>query len=55
MPVFNQPYKDGYPMSASCSVTFVDINPVYREIVADGGKASVNVEIELPELTGNER
>lgn len=55
LPVFNQPYKDGYPMSASCSVTFVDINPVYREIVSNGGKAAVNVKIELPELTGNER
>lgn len=47
LPVFNQPYKDGYPMSASCSVTFVDINPVYREIVANGGKAAVTVKMEI--------
>lgn len=43
LPVYNEPYKDGYPMSATCQVTFMDINPVYRNRISSDGKSKINV------------
>ena len=45
LPTYNQPYKNGYPMSAQVQVTFLDINPVYRNRISNDGKSRITAGI----------
>ena len=42
LPTYNQPYKNGYPMSAQVQLTFMDINPVYRNRIAGDGVSRIS-------------
>jgi len=45
LPTYEAPYKNGYPMSATVSVTFSEIDPVYRSsLVIRKSKVSSNVQ-----------
>lgn len=37
MPNYEEPYRNGYPMKASVTVNFTDINPTYRSSIKTGG------------------
>jgi len=48
MPSYKEPYKNGYPMSATCSLTFVDINPTYRSLISANGKSRISTGLDKP-------
>jgi hypothetical protein len=45
-PTFHEPYKNGYPMKATCSVNFTSINPTYRSEVSTNGKPRISAGID---------
>ena len=49
LPTYNQPYKDGYPMSATVQLTFLDINPVYRNRIATDGVSRISAGFDTGE------
>ena len=46
MPTYNEPYKNGYPMSAQVTVGFTDINPTYRSSILSGSKGTITTGTE---------
>ncbi len=45
-PVYNEPYKEGYPMNANVSISFTDINPTYRSLISTNGKARIRTGLD---------
>ena len=43
-PNYSAPYKDGYPMHATCQVQWKDIDPTYRENIESSG-ATISVKV----------
>lgn len=49
-PTFNQPYIQGYPSSASVSLTFTDIQPVYASSISSKGRSGISVGTETTDI-----
>lgn len=54
-PVYEAPYKDGYPMKATCQISFKDVNPVYRNQISGDGKSRIKVNVVKLDGSGNAR
>ena len=42
-PTWHAPYIDGWPSSVTCQFDFLDLSPVYRKTLREGGIINVNV------------